>query len=315
VTAWPKAFRGGARCSAWFDGRNATRSGLSRSALPECTPAGRSAAAPRWCRDSQAQTEAEETSSTENTCGRRAPTTIEANSRCRSHAFWPAPRHLPPPPLEVGGRGPPVGASLRCPGQPGLLANTAWSVPAINLFSLSYRQAGERFEAHRRRPRRGDGSALQAAYIQRWLPGPRRFAAAPGAARGSTAATLREAYFPGVPFRSAHPPVGARLRHGGAATRNPKPKQRKRPPPRTHAVVGHRRQSKQTRAADATPVGRGRDTARPRLSKPSDGDLRSRRASAAPASRACSQILPGPYQQSIFFPSAIVMPANEEGSI
>ena len=91
------------------------------------------------------------TAFTQNTCGRRAPTRIEANSRCRRHASWPAPRDLPPPPLEAGGRGPTVEARLRCLSQPGLLAVTAWSVPTINLFSLSYRHAGELMSERRKR--------------------------------------------------------------------------------------------------------------------------------------------------------------------
>jgi hypothetical protein len=105
-----------------------------------------------------------------------------------------------------------------------------------------------------------------------------------------------------VPFRSAHPPVGARLRRRAAATPNRRPKQRGPPSPRTHELAGHGRYSKQTPGAGATAVGRGPESSRHRFSKQTGGGLPPRRASAAQASRACSEAPRGSCHQTICFP-------------
>jgi hypothetical protein len=76
------------------------------------------------------------------------------------------------------------------------------------------------------------------------------------------------------------------------------------------ALEGHQRTPKPAALAGATAACRSHETARHRHSKQMGGGLPSRRAAAAPASRAFPQAPRGLCQQSIFFPSAIVRPAN-----
>lgn len=165
------------------------------------------------------------------------------------------------------------------------------------------RGGAERFEAHRRRLRRCNASALHARYTQRWPLGSKAFRGARCSAgfdgsRGTWKQSCRSHSSEDTGAIRSSPPGCLRPRTGSPTCCPPAAETLRC----VTALAGHQATPKPADFPCAPAACRSHETSRPRKSKPMGGGARPIQASIVPSGRACSIEPRGSCQRSICFP-------------